>query len=301
VIRRTLDGVALSSTQDALSHVTAVMVENNFESWPLSGLDKASVVYEALAEGRIPRFMALFPYGTEVEKLGPVRSARPYYLELASPFNAVYMHVGGSPDALAYLKKLDLIDNDQFFWSQYFWRSSDRYAPHNVYTSSDLMLKMYEEREIDTTGFYAGWKFDDSKELGVSYPYDIIVNYTDSTYQAKYIYNSELDLYQRYQAKEPMELADGSLIFANTVIIQEHAHQVLDAVGRRAIEIVGEGKVWIFAHGKVQEGVWKKDDVESLTRYYTTTGEEISINPGKIWINVVEKDSFELMQLDQAN
>ena len=99
--KRKLDGVCVELEKDIDPKIVAVMVENNLEAWPLSGISKANVVYEAPVEGNIPRFMAIYTIDNEIEQVGPVRSARPYYLDWVSENgNAMYMHVGGSVDAL---------------------------------------------------------------------------------------------------------------------------------------------------------------------------------------------------------
>ena len=103
--RRWFDGVCVSDPASASSSLVGIMVENNFEAWPLSGLSKASIVYEAPVEGNIPRFFALYPLGEEVEMVGPVRSARLYFIDWAREYpGLMYLHVGGSPEALFALR-----------------------------------------------------------------------------------------------------------------------------------------------------------------------------------------------------
>lgn len=294
---RALDGKVVASVEEETPVNVSIMVENNLESWPLSGLDHASIVYEALAEGRIPRFLAILPYGENVEKIGPVRSARTYYLELQKAFDAIYMHVGGSPDGLKKIKEFGVRDFDQFFNSQYFWRDTVRNAPHNVYTSAKLLTDLITEKQLDATEPFKGWIFKDAKKftdeekqnLNVK---DIVVSYTTGAYQAKYVFNADRNQYQRYQAKEKLKMLDGSEIYTDNVIIEEHNHTVYDVIGRRNIDIIGEGKAWIFRDGEAIQATWKKPTREELTRYYDSTGKEIELNRGKTWINIVEPDTF---------
>lgn len=295
---RALDGVVVEGSELTHPRTIAVMIENNSESWPLSGLEAASVVYEVLSEGRIPRYLALFPYDQIPERVGPVRSARTYYLELALPFNPVYMHVGGSPDALSKIKPFGLIDADQFFWSQYFWRARDRYAPHNVFTNGELVAQMLDARGISLNSDFEGWIFKDverieAQEDTIEKDYEpIIINYTTSTYQSRYVYDPSRNQYRRYQARQPLVMSDGSEVWVSTVIVEEHSHRVYDSVGRRDIDIVGEGKVWIFRGGESIEGVWKKESRADMTRYYDVEGNEIMLQRGPIWINIVEPETF---------
>jgi len=297
-IYRALDGVEIKNKKDINERVIGIMVENNYDAWPLSGLDKASIVYEALAEGRIPRFLALFSYSDIPDKIGPVRSARTYFLQLNKPFQAPYLHVGGSPDALKKIKTYNIIDVNQFFNGFYFWRSDKRNAPHNVYTSGKLIYDMIKNRDISINKKIETWKYKDGEvNPYIGYVKDIVVNYTNNTYQAKYVYDYKNNRYQRFQAKEPMELLDGSNIFVDNVIVEEHKHEVYDSVGRRNIYLIGSGKVWVFRDGKVIEGIWSRNGINKLTRYYDENNKEITLNRGKTWINIVEEGSFEYSNL----
>lgn len=297
---RTLDGVFVENEKDIKPRVFAVMVENNIEAWPLSGLDSADVVYEVLAESRIPRFLTLSIVESAAEKLGPVRSARPYFVELAKPFDPIFMHVGGSPDGLKRIKSLDLIDFDEYFWGgKYFWRAKVRYAPHNTYTSKEMLQSILTDKEIENVSNFEGWKFKDpivrneQESAAFVEPKDIIINYTDNTYQARYVYDLKTNRYRRYQAKEPMKLLGGGEVWVDSVIVEEHPHKILDEVGRKEITLLGQGRAWIFRDGEVVKGTWSKKDNYNLTRYYDEKGDEISLNRGKIWINIVETNLFE--------
>ena len=119
-------------------HPIAVMIDDLSPARPQSGLQSASIVWHAPAEGGIPRYMAIFA-DTLPEEVGPVRSARLYFVQWASEWKAVYVHAGGSPQALRTLATKghgQLVYNaDEFRYSSYFRRSRDRFAPHNLYSS----------------------------------------------------------------------------------------------------------------------------------------------------------------------
>src|SRR5581483_7848643 len=114
--------------------VTGIMIENSDFARPQSGLQDAGVVYEAIAEAGITRFLALYQ-DSSPQYIGPVRSLRPYYIDFAAPFQASIVHVGGSPDALSEVKSGGFRNLDEFYNGDYFTRISARDAPHNVYTS----------------------------------------------------------------------------------------------------------------------------------------------------------------------
>ena len=109
--RRVLDGVCVETEEQVNPRLVAVMIENHPDSRPQSGLYQASVVYEAPVEGNYSRFLAIFPSGVEVKKAGPVRSVRPYYLDWVREYgDPLYMHVGGSPEALVKIDNFNIND-----------------------------------------------------------------------------------------------------------------------------------------------------------------------------------------------
>ncbi len=146
--------------------VTGIMIENSLFARPQSGLQEAGVVYEAVAEGGITRFMALFQ-DSRPQYIGPVRSLRPYYIDFAAPFQASIAHVGGSPDALSIVRNGSYRDIDQFFNSGYYWRSASRAAPHNVYTSFDKLDALNQAKGY-TASHYNIWPRKADKKLPVA-------------------------------------------------------------------------------------------------------------------------------------
>ncbi|MFZ2979004.1 MAG: DUF3048 domain-containing protein, partial [Candidatus Magasanikiibacteriota bacterium] len=159
--RRILDGVCVAMQTDINPKLVAVMIENHSEARPQSGLVDASIVYEAPVEANYTRFLAIYPADTTVNKIGPVRSARPYYLDWLGEYGTpMYMHVGGSPNALEIIKTRNIFDLNEFYRGWYYWRSEDRSAPHNTYTSSELWnkaLATYSDSYTDSE--YEGWQF----------------------------------------------------------------------------------------------------------------------------------------------
>ncbi|GAF86264.1 unnamed protein product, partial [marine sediment metagenome] len=115
------------------SRPLSIMVENSEGARPQSGLDKANIVYEALAEGGITRFLAIY-YDQDAEEVGPIRSARPYFVSKSLEHQAIYVHVGGSEEAYNFIKEEKIDDINEFVDFQPFWRSKDRDPPHNLYT-----------------------------------------------------------------------------------------------------------------------------------------------------------------------
>lgn len=131
--------------------VTAIMIENSPDARPQSGLKDSGIVFEAIAEGGITRFLALYQE-QQPGLIGPVRSVRPYYIDWAAPFDASIAHIGGSYNALQ-SAQWTIKDIDQFFNAGAYWRASDRYAPHNVYTSFERLNALNEQKGYTSSTF----------------------------------------------------------------------------------------------------------------------------------------------------
>ncbi|MFH1947560.1 MAG: DUF3048 domain-containing protein [Candidatus Magasanikbacteria bacterium] len=309
-LRRLLDGVCVESKEEVNPRLIAVMIENHTDARPQSGLVDASIVYEAPVEANYTRFLAIYPADIEVEKAGPVRSARPYYLDWVSEYgDPMYMHVGGSNEALSLIKQYDIFDINEMTKGWYFWRSEDRYAPHNTYTSSefwDKVLTDYDSRQPIAESQAGWWTFVTSSpdHFITTSPTntenlvdEITVSFLPPVYEARWEFNSSTGKYDRFQMEGTHRDQDGRKIKADTIIVQHVSSQVLDEVGRIAIDTIGEGDVEVFYDGLVFIGTWKKEDRTSRTRFYSArggsasggneVGEEIKLKPGKIWIEVV--------------
>ncbi|MBT3538807.1 DUF3048 domain-containing protein [Candidatus Parcubacteria bacterium] len=304
--RRTLDGICVEFEKDVNPKLVAVMVENHTDARPQSGLSQARVVYEAPVEANYSRFLLLYPLGDEVLKVGPVRSARPYYLRWLSEYkDTMYMHVGGSPEALDDIKEFDIFDLNEFYRGWYYWRSTDRYAPHNVYTSSKLWESAWEdygpEEEIKdeieenkkNTGIES-WKFEEREQCTENCVGEFTVTFVPPTYVATWQFNSSTNKYERYQMGYPHLDKDGGLIEADTVIVQHVETEVLDGVGRLGMETIGRGDAVMFRDGYMIEMEWEKADREGKTRWFNFEHDDAvrvdePLNPGKIWIEVLNQ------------
>ncbi|OGH59819.1 MAG: hypothetical protein A2725_02265 [Candidatus Magasanikbacteria bacterium RIFCSPHIGHO2_01_FULL_33_34] len=290
---RKLDGICVEADRYIDQKLVAVMIENNLEAWPLSGLAEASIVYEAPVEGNIPRFMAIYAVDTVVDQVGPVRSARPYYLDWLDEYGgAMYMHVGGSPEALELIDKYEVFDINEFYRGWYFWRSTNRTAPHNTYTSTELWGKAYDKYfEYHNEEDYDGWLFQKIENC-----IDECVNKIDvpiapwNSYHAVWSFDKLTQKYIRFQGGEQMFEMDGKEIYADTVIVQMVNAKVIDEIGRKEIETIGSGDVFVFRNGVVLEGKWKKESRKDRTKFYDESGDLIPLQSGKIWVEILPVD-----------
>lgn len=271
----------------------AVMIENHSDSRPQSGLSAAKLVFEAPVEGGITRFLAVYAASGTVREIGPVRSARPYYLDWAFELSADYVHVGGSPEAFTKIGRLRLHDIDEFaYGASAFWRSSRRYAPHNTYTSVDLLNGVRVEREWAATSTVAAWRYADPvtpEERSTSTP-NLVIDFSAPSYRVEWRYQHGDNAWRRFQAGAPHADADGTPILAANVVVIRTETQVLDAVGRLKLRTIGSGKAWVFRDGRMITGRWKKLAAEDRIHFETVDGKEISFVPGPTWIEVTTAD-----------
>lgn len=283
---RKLDGLAVNSEQ-ANSLAWAIMIENHWESRPPSGLFDAGIVFEVPVEAGITRFMAIYDAADEIDEIGPVRSARDYYLDWASEFGALYAHVGGSPQALSEIPDANIYDLNQFFNGRYFWRSSDRYAPHNVYTNSELLQKAMRDKGIGEIYDYKAWRFKDDRPSEDPGAGIIEIDFSVPEYLVRWEWASSTNDYIRFNGDEAHVDADGSEIRARNIAVVQTESYVLDHEGRINLRTLGKGKAWVFRDGEVVEATWSKPDKESRLRFYDVTGRDIEMNRGNTWVEVI--------------
>ncbi|MBI5467168.1 MAG: DUF3048 domain-containing protein [Candidatus Kerfeldbacteria bacterium] len=295
LVPRLLDGVLVPPDQ-AKSNTYAVMIENEISSRPPSALDKASVVYSALAEGGITRFMALYPVGGEkLAQIGPVRSARPYFITEAEEYKALYVHAGGSPQALSYLKssKSNVVDFNQFSHGGNFIRDDSRAAPHNLYTDSDKLFLGLKQMAPNLTPTYTSWTFKDEAAFDTrpTTVNDIVINYSAFNYKVKYTYDRVQNRYQRFQADKAHVTRQGDQIYAKDVIVEFVKTGLIPGEKQRLqMELVGTGRMLLFRDGAAIEGTWKKDSNTGRTQFLDKDGNTLALNPGPIWIELVPTD-----------
>ncbi|MBI5728166.1 MAG: DUF3048 domain-containing protein [Candidatus Magasanikbacteria bacterium] len=287
--RRTLDGLCVGSLAEVNPPLVAVMIENSADAWPLSGLAAARLVYEAPAEGDIPRFLALFRSDATVAKIGPVRSARPYYLDWAEEYGSpLYMHVGGSPVALERLRFVGaVLDADEFFHGPWFWRDNVRSAPHNTYTSSERWQAAWRNfGKIERAGFQS-WTFSEASPCVMDCAHRIHLTAASSLYGVTWVFNTTTGRYIRYQNKTQQFDDDYASVLADTVIVQRAAVSAIDDVGRKEIKTVGGGEAIVFRDGAVFRGRWRKKNKTARTEWLDEQGRALSLKPGKIWIHIL--------------
>lgn len=284
------DYIAQLNSQRAV----AVMLDNHAGARPQAGLKDAEIVIEALAEGNITRYMAIF-FGGMPESVGPIRSARPYFLDRAMEYDAVYVHIGGSPKALSDVKKLSIADLDGLSSSnKVFFRKSHKKMPHNAYSSLEILRNEAAKRKFDMSPRVLSWHFnnEDQTPLGdVVNQFVMPYRKSDGGYVVSYKYDESTKRFMRYiNGKAHLDEIDNTPIGAKNVIVQVVPTKVVDDVGRLDLELVGSGDAFYLSNGVKIPLTWSKGSRSAETIYKNSQGEVLSLNPGNTWIQIVPKN-----------
>lgn len=284
LFRHPLDGTCTEEKWEN-KKIVAVSIDNHVESRPPSGLSSARLVISAPVEAGITRFLAFYAEGDEVREIGPVRSARPYFLDWAEEYKATLVHVGGSEEALTRIKDEKIETIDEFRKGSYFWRDGRRVAPHSTYSSSKNLFAA--SRRISDI---KPWPIAVAEEAAKSGKNSSLrISAASSAYEAQWNYDANKNEYTRYQAgsrhldKEEVALA------AKNVIVLRMPQEIIDEVGRRKIETLGSGAAIILRGGEMIAGVWRRNTLGERTVFEDNNGKEIMLFPGVTWIEIVSK------------
>lgn len=297
-----------------------VMVENHGEARPQSGLSRADVVYEAVAEGGITRFLAVFYCGAAEDDviIGPVRSARVYFLDWAQEYSRfpLYAHVGGAnragpADALGKIAELGWLsqgnDLNQFsIGFPTFWRDTERLkrpdggqiaTEHTMYASTDKLWELAEERGLtnkDTKGEewaknFVNWKFTEAQDGQPSTSIKFPFWEGQGDYNVNWVWDEANKFWRRENDGEPhTDLNNKEQLSAATVIVQFTTERALrDPEKHMLYGTTGSGDALVFRNGKVVKANWKKAEETGRTRFVDRSGKDIEFSAGKVWIEIL--------------
>lgn len=296
-----LDGV-MTDADSAKKHPLAIMIENHTQARPQAGLVKASIVYEAIAEGGITRFMGIF--GTnEAEVVGPVRSARPYYVDWAEGYDAYYAHVGGNATALDQIYADGVLDLNQFSYTAPYWRDNNLNVSreHTMFTSTTKLRVQAQENGYSTANNFTKYKFKDDPKEGsdeakfLPQAQKISVNISSYNYNVYFEYDPEKNSYKRFMANQAhTDRTSGDQLQPKNIVVMTVSrtpHTTRINENGWLMETVGSGDATIFLDGKEIKGSWKKSSRSDREIFYDQNGEEIIFNRGQLWITVIPPDS----------
>ena len=279
--------------EDSKTRPIAVMINNNHVAWPHAGLNDAYLAYEILAEGGITRIMALFK-DKDTEKIGSVRSARPYYLDYALENDAIYVHYGWSDKAKSDISSLGVDNINGLTASSVFWRDSslNKATEHTVFTSMKKINEYSKEN---------GYDRDTDKDLLLNYSVDeidlskredaikadtVFMKYSYYT-TTSYEYDSEKKVYKRYMSDTPhVDAVTGDQYTFKNIIITPIETHTYDSYGRLELDNIGSGEGYFITLGYAIPITWSKDSRSSQTIYKNMDGEEIKVNDGNTFIQI---------------
>lgn len=281
-----LTGLQVKQQFDLTKPVTAIMIENSPDARPQSGLKDAEIVYEAIAEGGITRFMALYQQN-KPKLIGPVRSVRPYYLDWVKPYDASIVHVGGSAVALKEVRNGTYRDLDQFFNAGTYWRTSDRPAPHNVYTNFKRIdaLNTAKQYSLSTPKSFTRKDIDPATPSTAS---SISVHISGPTFDSSYSYNKTKQYYTRSQAGAVhVDREKGAITPKVIIVIEVTEREEFQDTTREVIQTTGKGNVTIFQAGKAIKGTWSRTSRNAQYTFTDKNGKEIALDRGQTWITAI--------------
>ena len=281
----------------ALQRPIAIMIDDQKDARPQSGFNAAAQVWQAPAEGGIPRYMMIFQDALPAS-VGPIRSSRQYFIEWASEWHAMYAHLGGSPQALATLRAKGhgqwVYNADGLrFDGSLMWRVKFRRSPHNVYTDAPNLLKMAAavgvKNEVQSPIWQFGPELDpDARPIGTSivikYPYETIT----------YKYDAVINRYRRFIDKSKTQQIDNAdqtpVAPTNVVILRMRFGALNDGhPNKHRLEAgnVGKGEAIISTGGRVIHGTWKKASETAPTLLFGPDGTPVTLAAGQTFVQVI--------------
>jgi hypothetical protein len=279
----------------AIRHPIAIMIDDLGAARPQSGFSAASIVWQAPAEGGIPRYMLVFQENIPTD-VGPVRSSRYYYIAWAAELKAVYAHAGGSPQALSTLRSKgngQLVYNaDEFRWGGSFHRISTRFSPHNLYTTGKQLRGIATAQRAKDGPIAWPWTFapdlafrlrPTGGRIQVAYSYNSI----------RYDYDRATNTYLRSVTgeKRQIDAATKQRVAPKNVVIMLMSFGPLnDGSHKHRLEatVVGSGAAWIATNGTTIKGTWKKTSLTSPTRFYDKAGKAVVLTVGQTFVQVMQ-------------
>jgi hypothetical protein len=275
----------------------AVVINNINVALPQSGIKQADIFYEVLSEGDITRIIAIFEYYNH-DKIGPIRSARDYFLHFAIDHDALFIHHGGSVLAYSAINTLNVDNLDGMNDTANFFRDQQRVNTRGMYEHSSFingenLNQHFKDRGVRTERFEddtTGFKFFPvvSSPVASGNANKITIPFS-STYTSVFKYNEDSKLYYKYRGDTPhIDGQNNYQITVTNVIVQNVNMRLIpgDEAGRREVDLVGRGDGYLFTNGTYSHITWHKESNTTQTRWFDEQGAELMLNKGKTWIAI---------------
>ncbi len=295
-----------------------VMIENHTDSRPQSGLSSADIIYEAVAEGGITRFLAIY-YCKDASPVGPVRSARIYYVELLQEYgnNPLYAHVGGAntpgpADALGEIQDLgwdQYNDLNQFgvpfpYYYRDYERLSNVATEHTMYAATSKLWEFAKNKRkltnVDEDGkkwdsTFTPWKFKDdapTQSRGSTNKVSFYFWQQYNGFNVEWSYDKTTNTYKRINGGKPhLDKDTGKQLTAKNIVVvmadESTANDGYENNLHLLYDVVGSGNGYLFQNGQAVKLTWKKTSPENRMIFFDPSGQEISFVRGQIWIEIV--------------
>ena len=285
----------------------SVMVDNQPAARPQSGLISADVVFEVVDEGGVTRFVSIFS-SSQPDLVGPVRSMRPYYAEIAAGFDSIYVFWGTAPYFYIYVENLGLdylsplgdgtgassitanfADPGSGKGADAI-RDTTRVAPHNAYVGIPRMLEIAQEQGYALEGGQSPFHFkEDAPESGRGDISDIALNFSQQTFKVDFKYDSATNKYMRYVAGQPnTDRESGEQISVNNVVVLiTDIKNSGDEAGHMIVRTTQSGDAYYFFDGNVIEGTWSRTSPLEPFQFRDKDGKNILVNRGQSWVAMI--------------
>lgn len=278
-----------TSKENADKVAFMAIIENSTDSRPQSGISKADFTFETMAEGGIPRFISLFQKNT-VKEIGPIRSARSYFIDISKEFKLPFAHCGGSEDALNSIKAQNLMSLNEMANGSYYWRDKTRKAPHNLYTSSEKLIELIKNKNY-ANNKDVNIKFDNEYWENDSLPnanmVKLILNRFYNTH-----YEFQDSRYIKYMDNvKTIDKAYNEPVAVKNIVIQKTSITLNKDKIHVDIPLVGKGEGYVISNGKYQKINWFREGINSPTILKDLDGKEVPLSEGNTWWNIIDKNN----------
>ncbi|WP_102401625.1 DUF3048 domain-containing protein [Haloimpatiens massiliensis] len=262
-----------------------VIIENSKASRPQSGLNSSDIVYETVAEGGIPRFIALFQKNN-CKKVGPVRSARNYFIDIAAEYKLPFAHCGGSQEALNRILKNKEKSINEISNSAYFFRDKTRKPPHNLYTDSDKIRTYIKKVNFESN---SPIKFNFDKEYwedpSLLSAQEVNIN-LNKYYTTSYYFKD--NKYTKYMDNNiSVDALTNEPLYCSNIVIQLTDISLQDDALHLNIRLTGQGSGYLISNGKFIKIKWVKKNHNSQTTLLDENENTIPLSPGRTWWHIV--------------